>query len=302
MTDRELPPDTVLGSYGIVRVVGVGGMGSVYEPVHSKLGRRVALKTLAPSLATNHEARERFPREAKILTQVRHPNVVNVTDFGSTHKTAFLVMEFLAGETLADLLARDRRFEVSRMLDLLLPIMDALAHGHDRGVVHRDIKPQNIFLAHEPLAPEVPKLLDFGISKSAPAPGAFTLTGSGAMLGTPQYMAPEQIEGAKTVDPRADQYAIGLVMFECLLGRPARQGTSPFEILERVSRGETPSLRAAWPTIDLRLEAAVSRALEWRHTDRYPSRREFMRALIPFARSEVRWVWAERLVSQALHR
>jgi eukaryotic-like serine/threonine-protein kinase len=101
MTDRELPPDTVLGSYRIVRVVGVGGMGSVYEAVHAKLGRRMALKTLAPSLATNHEARERFLREAKILTQVRHPNVVNVTDFGSTDETVFLVMEFLAGETLS---------------------------------------------------------------------------------------------------------------------------------------------------------------------------------------------------------
>jgi serine/threonine protein kinase len=139
----RFPPGTVLGKYRIVRLIGAGGMGAVYEAAHVDLGKAVALKTLLAALETNREAQARFLTEGRASARIDHPHVVRVTDFGTANGTAFLVMELLQGENLGDKLARDRRMDAFEALDLLLPVMDALAEGHRLGIVHRDLKPQN---------------------------------------------------------------------------------------------------------------------------------------------------------------
>jgi serine/threonine protein kinase len=293
-----LAPETILGKYRIVRLIGEGGMGAVYEAEHVNLGKSVALKTVLGGLKGNREAQARFLTEGKASARIAHPHVVKVTDFGTADGTAFLVMELLQGETLADKLARESRLEACEALDLLLPVMDALAEGHRLGVVHRDLKPQNIFLARSFGSAVTSKLLDFGISKLADRNAGQSLTLSGALLGSAPYMAPEQIENAKDVDAHGDQYSMALILFECLVGRPARQGNTPFAVLQSVSKDSTPSLRVAIPGVDPRLDAALAKALAWTPSARFPSMSDFMKALVICARPETRAAWAERFVER----
>ena len=293
MNSEAIAPGTVLGKYQIVRLLGAGGMGAVYEGVHLELHKRVAIKTLLPELAANPEARARFLREGEAASRIEHPHVVNVTDVGAVDGVSFLVMEYLDGEDLSHLLARDGALTTEDTLDLLLPIMDALAAGHDEGVVHRDIKPNNIFIARGRDGRRVPKLLDFGVSKVADPRARAATTGTMVILGTAEYMAPEQIDGAKGVDARADQYALGLVFYECVTGQRARQGDSALAVLRGVALGELYPLRAVRPELDERFESVVTQALSARPDDRHPSVRAFAAALLPFARERTRHTWAE---------
>jgi serine/threonine protein kinase len=294
-----LGPGTILGSYRIVRLIGAGGMGAVYEAAHVSLGKPVALKTLLAGLESNREAQARFLTEGRASARIDHPHVVKVTDFGTASGAAFLVMELLQGENLSDKLARDRRLDAFETLDLLLPVMDALAEGHRLGIVHRDLKPQNIFLARGFGTALTPKLLDFGVSKIVDRNAAQNLTMSGALLGSAGYMAPEQITSAKDVEALGDQYSMALILFECLAGRPARPGNNPFAVLQNVTKAATPSLRAARHEADPRLDAAITRALSWTPSARFPSMTDFMKALLPNAHPETRAVWAERFVARA---
>jgi serine/threonine protein kinase len=296
VNDAPLPPGARLGKYLIVRLIGSGGMGAVYEATHLELRKRMAIKTLLPSLAVNPEARARFLREGEAASRIDHPNVVNVTDTGNEGNIPFLVMEFLDGENLAERLVREGGLTVPALLELLLPIMDALAHGHDEGVVHRDLKPHNIFLSRSGDGRLVPKLLDYGVSKLVDDDRSSALTGSLAVLGTAQYMAPEQIDGPKNVDARTDQYAMGLVIFECLTGRPARQGTSPLAILRSVASEQVPSLREAGLDVDPGFEAVITRALRFHPGARFSSMRDLMRALLPFAPPRTRQHWGEAII------
>jgi len=268
-------------------------MGAVYEAEHVDLGKPVAVKVLLHGLEGNREAQARFVTEGKASARIAHPHVVKVTDSGTAGGTAFLVMELLQGESLADSLARKGGMEAFDALDLLLPVMDALMEGHRLGIVHRDLKPQNIFLARTFGSTVTPKLLDFGISKMVGGNVDQNLTISGALLGSAPYMAPEQIESAKDVDALGDQYSMALILFECLAGRPARTGATPFAVLQSVSKASTPSLRAAIPGVDPRLDAALSKALAWTPAARFPSMTDFMKALVMCARPETRATWAE---------
>jgi eukaryotic-like serine/threonine-protein kinase len=298
VNQRLFPPGTVLGKYRLVRLIGEGGMGAVYEATHVDLGKRVAVKTLLPELVGHAEAGARFRREGQALARIAHTHVVNVVDFGTEEGTPYLVMEYLVGETLADKLRREERLEVDQTLSLLLPILDGLDEGHRKGVVHRDLKPQNIFLARVPAAGVVPKLLDFGISKMADPERLHQLTRTGAIMGSALYMAPEQVDGAKNADARSDQYSMGLILFECVAGRPARQGLSALGLLRNLDTGKVPSLREALPAIDTRLDAAVTRSLAPTPADRFPTMVDLMRALVPSADSSTRAIWAERLVAR----
>jgi serine/threonine-protein kinase len=298
VTNAFLPPGTLLGKYLLVRAIGSGGMGAVYEATHLELRKRVAIKTLLPSLAVNPEARARFLREGEAASRIEHPNVVNVTDIGVGGDVPFLVMEFLDGENLAQRLAREGGLSMAGLLDLLLPIMDALARGHDEGVVHRDLKPHNIFLSRGGDGRLIPKLLDYGVSKIVDDDRGSALTGSLAVLGTAQYMAPEQIDGPKNVDARTDQYAMGLVLFECATGHAARQGSSPLAMLKSVASEQVPSLRQVRPDIDAGFDAVVARALSFHPGGRFPSMRALMGALLPFARVQTRAHWQEALTGR----
>lgn len=217
-----------LGPYRIVRLLGEGGMGAVYEAKQEPLDRRVALKTLHPEYAANKEAVARFFNEAKILSKLEHPSIVQVSDFGNASDgTAYLVMEYLRGQSLGhrvrELSARGERLAVVTSLQFGFQVADVLAVAHAQGIVHRDIKPDNLMLVADAVAPggERVKLLDFGIAKlTNERDKGGVKTATQTVMGTPSYMSPEQCAGAGGVDAKTDVYALGCVLYEALAGRP----------------------------------------------------------------------------------
>ncbi|MBL9006862.1 MAG: protein kinase [Myxococcales bacterium] len=224
-------PGDILGNYRIVRLLGQGGMGAVYEAVHEAIERRVAIKLLHAGLAKDRDAVNRFFNEARATNRIDHPSIVQVSDFGhAPNGASYLVMEFLRGSSLAkrlaDIKAAQQKMDVATALQIAWQVADALTVAHSAGIVHRDLKPENLMLIDDPIAPsgERVKILDFGIAKLT---GHNTLnkahTAVDALMGTPVYMSPEQCEGAGGVDEKSDVYSLGVILFEMLAGRP------PFE-------------------------------------------------------------------------
>ncbi|HEY2901204.1 MAG TPA: serine/threonine-protein kinase, partial [Polyangia bacterium] len=232
-----LPPGTTLGRYEIRRLIGRGGMGSVYEALHRDLKKRVAIKTLLPTLAANPDAKTRFLREGEAASRIRHPHVVDVTDVSSDGPVIYLVMEYLEGEDLGKLISRRGPLGVSETADIMLPVAAAIVTAHEQGVIHRDLKPENIFLAQGSMGGIVPKVLDFGISKVSSSGDLRTmaLTGTGATFGTTFYLPPEQLRGAKQADARSDQYALGTILYECLTGQRAFEGENLYAVLKDIA-------------------------------------------------------------------
>ncbi|MEZ4391443.1 MAG: serine/threonine-protein kinase [Polyangiales bacterium] len=288
--DVSLVEGSRLGRYRVLRQIGSGGMATVYEAVHDDLDKRVALKTLHPALALDPEARGRFLREGRAAAKIRHPNVVEVFDVGQEGDTLYLVMEHLAGEDLGTLLGREGVLASERFVDLTLPVIAAVMTAHEAGVVHRDLKPENIFLAQSRNGAVVPKVLDFGISKMA-GPGP-RLTGSAAMLGTPVYMSPEQAQSGQ-VDPRSDQYALGVMLYECATGALPFQAPELYPLLHAIVQGAHKPPRALRPDLDPELDAVIERAMHRDPARRFESMRDFGRALLPFASRTGRGVWRE---------
>ncbi|MBP6830177.1 MAG: serine/threonine protein kinase [Deltaproteobacteria bacterium] len=267
----EIAEGSMFGRYRVVRQIGRGGMGAVYEAVHSDLEKRVALKVLLPSTASQTELVARFEREARAAARVRHPNVVDVSDVGVEAGVAWLVMEHLEGEDLSGLLRREGALPLSRVAELMLPVLGAVEAAHSLGVVHRDLKPENIFLARMRDGTIVPKVLDFGISKMAPAGGGPALTSTGIMMGTPCYMSPEQAQSSRGVDGRSDQFSIGVILYECATGRRPFEGETFFSILTAIVEGRYVRPRELCPGLPERFEAMVVRALERSPDARFPS-------------------------------
>jgi serine/threonine-protein kinase len=212
--------------YRVVRLVGVGGMGSVYEVEHVELGKRFVLKALLRQLARRHDLVQRLRNEWRALGRLEHPNIVTVTDAGTSEGgVPFYVMERLDGETLAVRMRKGRRFPIPEALGIASRVLEGLAAAHQIGVVHRDIKPPNIFM----VGPEQPKILDFGVAKIADDPGV--ITARGVAIGTPRYMSPEQARG-EVVDSRSDIYSTGLILFEMITGvNPFEDARDPKELL-----------------------------------------------------------------------
>jgi len=267
----EIAEGSMFGRYRVVRQIGRGGMGAVYEAVHSDLEKRVALKVLLPSTASQTELVARFEREARAAARVRHPNVVDVSDVGVEAGVAWLVMEHLEGEDLSGLLRREGALPLSRVAELMLPVLGAVEAAHSLGVVHRDLKPENIFLARMGDGTIVPKVLDFGISKMAPAGGGPALTSTGIMMGTPCYMSPEQAQSSRGVDGRSDQFSLGVILYECATGRRPFEGETFFSILTAIVEGRYVRPRELCPGLPERFEAMVVRALERSPDARFPS-------------------------------
>ncbi len=217
--DDELIGTTVGEKYRVERVIGTGGVGVVYQAAHVELGHTVALKVLRSDF--ENSLGRRFGREAKVLSQLAHPNIVGLTDFGFHEEAPYLVMELLEGRTLRNLLTVQPP-SIDAAKSIFRGILRALAFAHAQGVMHRDLKPDNVYLQSLPDDPFHPKLLDFGLAKILSTPdgpdGEPTLTRQGAIIGTPAYMAPEQASGG-VVDGTADQYAAGILLFELLTGR-----------------------------------------------------------------------------------
>jgi len=276
------PGELIGGRYEIVRVLGVGGTGAVFEARHRAIGRLVAIKFLLPELAANPVVPQRFLQEAQTANEVRHKNIVEVLDFGADAGRLYMVMEYLHGESLADFLTRESPTTPGCIIRVLEPVLGALHAAHLRGIVHRDVKPQNIFLARVEGDDEVlPKLIDFGIAKRIVG-GDVNLTSTGMILGTPAYMAPEQARAERTVSHLADQYALGVILYQGLTGRiPYDADTYPAMLIQIVSQPPAEILRYR-PDLDRRLAAVVMRCLARDPAQRFASLLELRDALQPW--------------------
>jgi serine/threonine protein kinase len=276
------PGTLIAGKYLIERELGAGGMGTVYAARHQLMEKRVALKWLRPEVATG-TARGRFLREARAVSRIQHPNVVDVYDVGEHEGALFLVMECLEGETLGAFLQRQTP-PLDLLVRLLLPAMRGVARAHAEGIVHRDIKPENIFLVHDEEHPDgLAKVLDFGISKLSDDPVQGTVTQTGAVVGTPAYMCKEQLNGTRDLDGRVDVYAFGVVLYQALAGELPYGGGSFMELVVRIATATPTPLAELRPDLPAELSAIVHRAMAREREDRYASLQDFVRALSTFA-------------------
>jgi len=268
------------GKYRLVRLVGDGGMGSVYEGLHAGLGTRVAIKVLHPDLARRTGLVERFLQEARVSAQIRSPHVVQVTDVDRTPDGhAYIVMELLEGEPLSKVLDRQGKLPVTTACEYTIQILEALEAAHALGVIHRDLKPENVFVTFASGKP-VLKLIDFGIAKAKRTdPQQKNLTVAGVVMGTAEYMAPEQARSAGNVDVRADIYAVGVMLYEMIAGSRPVHGDDARVIALKVERGEVTPLVKAAPEVPRELAGLVHRAMAPRPDLRFETATEMRLAL-----------------------
>jgi serine/threonine-protein kinase len=270
-----------IGQYRLVRKIGAGGMGAVWLGEHTLLGRQAAIKTLLPSLSIHRDLVDRFFNEARATSVISDPGVVQIFDFGyHVDGTAYIVMELLEGEALA---ARIERMKFLPPIDALrigCQCAGSLAAAHELGIVHRDLKPENVFLTRdeEVRGGERPKILDFGICKLG-VDGDKVLTQSGAVLGTPVYMSPEQCRGAGRVDHRSDIYALGCVLFHMLTGRPPFKGDGVGDYIAAHLREDPPAPSTYVDDIPLEVDALILRCLAKAPEKRFQSMRELQHAI-----------------------
>src|SRR6266404_4823458 len=260
-----LQPATRLGPYEIISSIGAGGMGEVYRAKDTRLDRMVAVKVLPEHLSSNPQLRERFEREARAISSLSHPHICALYDVGQQNGIEYLVMEYLEGETLAARLKKGL-LPTEQVLQYAIQITDALDTAHKHAVVHRDLKPGNIMLTKTGA-----KLLDFGLAKvrAAEAAAGMTalptqttpLTGEGTILGTLQYMAPEQLEGAEA-DARTDIFALGAVIYEMATGRKAFAGKSQASLISAIMSAEPPAISTLQPLAPAALDHVVRTCLE----------------------------------------
>jgi len=270
----------VLGSYRIVSEISSGGMGTVYRAQHTLIDRAAAIKLLRPSLGANDELVERFFREARAASAIQHPGIIEVFDFGYLDGRAYLIMEFLEGQPLGERLrVRGGRLGEIEAAQIARGIASALTAAHAKGIIHRDLKPDNVFLVPDPDLPsgERPKLLDFGIAKLADGVSAHQ-TQTGALIGTPLYMAPEQARAAATIDARADLYSLGCMLYELLVGEPPFVATGAGEIIamHMFTPPQPPSQRVY---VGHELDSIVMRLLDKDPRARFQSAGEVAEAL-----------------------
>lgn len=263
--------------YLLKREIARGGAGAVFEAEHLYTRRSVALKLLIPEQRMAPEPRARLLREALALSAARHPGVVAALDAGETDDgTPYLVLELLEGRSLEGILAVRRHIPAAETVWLGVALSEALAAAHRRGILHRDIKPSNVFVARDEQGHEVVKLFDFGVAR-VPVETNNKLTRDGALLGTPEYMAPEQLL-AREVDGRTDQYALGVTLYECLVGVVPFEGNFG-EVLLKVSTQPLTPLRQHVPELAPELAAVIERALSREPEDRFPDIQAFGQAL-----------------------
>lgn len=282
---RILEDGLQFGKYRVIRLIAIGGMSEVYEAEHMALDKRVALKVMRRDLAENPTARQRFITEGVNAARLRHTNVVDVTDVGEVDELPFLVMALLDGEDLGRIYDRQGRIPIQEIVDLLLPVASAVAVGHEKGVVHRDLKPDNIFL-HREGCRMIPKVLDFGVSRVMTAR---RITLNSSVFGTPHYMSPEQARGGPT-DASTDQYSLGVILYEGVTGRLPRDSSNPIELLHAVAYD---SFRPPSDFFEVPpgLETVILRAMASDPAERFGSMRELAVALLPFASEAAREYW-----------
>src|SRR5712692_2052672 len=276
----SLPAGFALGQYRIVARIGRGGMATVYKAHHSALDRNVAIKVLPDFFAEDEVYRERFLQEARSVARLKHPNILNVFDFGQEHGITYLVLELVEGGTLAERIGRP--MDLQEVVRILRPIASALDHAHAQGVLHRDIKPSNILIHRD----GTPVLGDFGLAKMAGS--VRRLTASGTVIGTPEYMSPEQSAG-DPIGPASDQYSLAVVAYEMLTGRVPFVADTPAAVLLSHINKAVPPTHELVGELSRHVEDALRKALAKNPLERFASAPEFVVALTPAA-----WVHGEQ--------
>jgi tRNA A-37 threonylcarbamoyl transferase component Bud32/membrane protein YdbS with pleckstrin-like domain len=269
---RDMPPFEFIlaGRYKLLGPLGEGGMASVYRGRDLRLNREVAIKILREDLTRDPLFAQRFEREAQFVASLSHPHIVPVYDVGEEDGTRYIVMEYVRGRTLAECIEREGKVPPGRATAILIPVLDALGYAHERGIIHRDVKPQNILLS----ADGTPRLADFGIAHLADA----SVTRTAAILGSAQYLSPEQSRGEEAT-PLSDIYACGIVLWEMIAGKPPFDGPNALAIANQHLRSPVPSLSALVPDIDPSIEDAVETALAKDAADRFEDTATFAEAL-----------------------
>ena len=275
----------VANRYEVIGEVARGGCGAVYEAHDLHLNRLVAIKILQ-SGGFDRAAAARFEREARVAAAIHHPNVCSVNDSGMLEDgSAFLVMERLHGETLRSYMARAPRLDAEEGIELCVQMLSGLEAAHSLGIVHRDMKPENVFIVRPPQGARchaLVKLLDFGMCRRASAQvlDDRTLTRAGTVVGTPEYMAPEQASGRRSFDLRIDLYAVGVMLYEMLTGTRAFSGADPRGVLVAVLTRKLPNVRSLRPELPVAVDRIVARAVERDPRARYHDAAEFQHDLL----------------------
>ncbi|HVR01201.1 MAG TPA: serine/threonine-protein kinase [Polyangia bacterium] len=293
LTSAETPPvregEILDGKYRVERVLGVGGMGVVVAATHVQLQKRVALKFLLPAVLGHPQVVHRFEREARAAVQIQSEHVARVIDVGTLPTgSPYMVMEYLEGGDLSEAVAQGGGMPVAKAVGYVLEACEAIAEAHALGIVHRDLKPANLFLARRAGRDPMIKVLDFGISKSN-EPGTSGLTQTSNVLGSPQYMSPEQMMSSKDVDVRADIWALGVILYELVTGAPPFVAETMAEIVYMVTQRDAPPLLERRPDLPPALGAIVARALSRDPAGRFSDVAKLAAALAPLgpARSEI---------------
>jgi serine/threonine-protein kinase len=278
---REVFEARQLGQYRLSRLIGAGGMGEVYLAEHQMMKRPVAIKLIRPSKAADPQALARFEREVRATAKLSHWNTIEIFDYGrSDDGTFYYVMEYLPGLSLSELVEKHGPLPPARAIHLLVQTCDALAEAHARGLIHRDLKPGNIFAAHRGGIHDVAKLLDFGLAKPISTDGApIQLTQDGAITGSPLYMSPEQALGDSEPDARSDIYSLGAVAYYLLTGSPPFDGDKPMRVILAHAHEQVVPPSRLRADIPADLEAVVLRCLAKNPADRYPNAQALRQAL-----------------------
>src|SRR5215813_15460632 len=254
--------ETLAGKYKIEERLSVGGMGAVYRGTHILMDKKVAIKVLRPSLAADETIVARFSREARAASKISHPHALSVTDFGESEGgIVFLVMELLSGSTLKEVIRREGPLPLPRTVEIMRQVGSALAAAHAEGVIHRDLKSDNIMLINAG-AGDYTKVLDFGIAKiQEPLGHDPRLTAPDLIIGTPQYMSPEQCSQSEEIDARSDVYSLGVILYEMLVGNVPFSAESPTGIMLKHLQEQPPPILEARPELPRGVATVVARAL-----------------------------------------
>jgi serine/threonine protein kinase len=290
LAERKNAPDALIGAdldgrYRIEKLIGEGGMGMVYLARHIVIEKPVAIKVLRAEVALDEAVTKRFVQEARAASRIGHPNIVDVTDFGTTKAgLTYQVMEFLEGQTLTQLIRETQPLPLARALGVIAQMARALGAAHDKGIVHRDLKPDNIFLVKRDGRDDFVKIVDFGIAKMPPQENEdedARLTKVGTVFGTPEYMSPEQASGRVDVDLRADIYAVGTILYEMLVGRVPHKGETTVSTLAMQILDDAAPFREVKPelSVSVDLENVVMRALQKDREKRFQTMQELLDGL-----------------------
>jgi serine/threonine-protein kinase len=277
------PGDTIDGKYRIVRLLGEGGMGAVYEGENTRIHRRVAIKVLHAAIAAKADVVQRFEREAQAAGRIGSEHIVEVLDLGSSGSDRFMVMEFLEGESLGDRIRRKQRLAPHELASILHQMLAGLGAAHGAGIIHRDLKPDNLFLLHSRAGHrDFVKILDFGVSKFTALEHDLSMTKTGSVVGTPFYMSPEQARGQE-VDARSDLFSVGVVAYQAVTGRVPFNAATFNELVFKIALESPEPARTLAPDLDPGFAAIIERAMTRDPAGRYQTAAEMAAAIATWA-------------------